>query len=74
VITKQQLAMSMNMGYCGLYDGRTQDDLHAQLGLKSSQKISDNIGAMGPFASYMRAVLGSRNIRMCQVDNARVAG
>ena len=74
VISHRQLAMFMNMGYKGLYDGRTEDDLHALRGLTPSQKISDYMGALETFANYLRALLGKHNIQTRQVATVRQAG
>lgn len=74
VITGEQFAFFMNMGYRGYYDGRTEDDMHAHRGLKPNQKISDYMGALETFGNYMRAVLGARNMHVRRVDNPHAAG
>lgn len=74
VITKRQLAMFMNMGYEGLYDERTEDDMHAMRGLRPNQKISDYMSALDTFANYLRVILGKRNMQTRQVGNPRATG
>ncbi len=74
VITKRQLAMFMNMGYKGLYDERTENDIHTLRALPPNQRISDWMSALETFANYLRAVVGKRTMQVRQVGNAHDAG
>lgn len=74
VITKRQLALFFDMGYKGLYAGRTEDDMHALRGLQPNQAISDYMSALETFANFLRAILGKRNMQTRQVTTIRAAG
>jgi len=74
VITKQQLAMFMNMGYKGLYDERTVREMQVMRGLKPKQHLSDYMNALDTFANYLRAILGKRNMLVRHVGDAHQAG
>ncbi len=74
VITKRQFALFMNMGYKGLYDERTEDEMHLLRGLQPNEKISDYMSALDTFANYLRAILGKRNMHARQVGDVHAAG
>jgi DNA-damage-inducible protein D len=63
VTTGLDYAVFQDHGYRGLYGGRTMRDIHAQKGLKKSQKILDHMGSTELAANLFRATQTEEKLR-----------
>lgn len=63
VKTRLDYAVFQDHGYRGLYGGRTVRDIHAQKGLKKSQKILDHMGSTELAANLFRATQTEDKLR-----------
>ena len=63
VKTGLDYAVFQDHGYRGLYGGRTMRDIHAQKGLKKSQKILDHMGSTELAANLFRATQTEDKLR-----------
>ncbi|WP_409019180.1 DNA damage-inducible protein D [Brevundimonas vesicularis] len=63
VETGLDYAVFQDHGYRGLYGGRTMRDIHAQKGLKKSQKILDHMGSTELAANLFRATQAEDKLR-----------
>lgn len=66
-------AIFQDHGYKGLYGGLGAKDIHAQKGLKKSQKILDHMGSTELAANLFRAMQAEEKLRRDQVQGKREA-
>ena len=66
-------AIFQDHGYKGLYGGMGAKDIHAQKGLKKSQKILDHMGSTELAANLFRATQAEEKLRRDQVQGKRQA-
>ena len=73
VETPLDYAIFQDHGYRGLYGGLSAKDIHAQKGLKKSQKILDNIGSTELAANLFRATQAEEKLRRDEVSGKQQA-
>ncbi|MFC3114504.1 DNA damage-inducible protein D [Cellvibrio fontiphilus] len=66
-------AIFQDHGYKGLYGGLGAKDIHAQKGLKKSQKILDHMGSTELAANLFRATQTEEKLRRDKVSNKTLA-
>ena len=73
VETPLDYAIFQDHGYRGLYGGLSAKDIHAQKGLKKSQKILDNMGSTELAANLFRATQAEEKLRRDEVSGKQQA-
>lgn len=74
IIEPRDYAIFQNKGYQGLYGGLGVKEIHAQKGLKKSQRILDHMGSTELAANLFRATQTEEKLRRENIQGKKEAG